>query len=235
LYEFVRLYKQLSKTLTSKSMSRSFVEIHDHQPGHLLSLRTVECAERIVQIQAGTGAGIHSYIRDIIYVVFSISLYFSDVYRCVLNNGLLKIICAYSSNLCVHNMIQIALSTKKFSRLDRFGSRTRQRHASTQASLFSSSHVMQKGSSNNDTLRAKQMREKYKYARRHSSMATVSPLMHCGMHGGGDDVESYSMQQKFEMFQKSVSTNALITQALQRRRFSMVSVYFFFLRMLVSM
>jgi hypothetical protein len=131
-------------------------------------------------------------------------------------------------------MIQIALSTKKFSRLDRFGSRTRQRHASTQASLFSSSHVMQKGSSNN-ALRAKQMREKYKYARRHSSMATVSPLMHSGMHGGGDDVESYSMQQKFEMFQKSVSTNALITQALQRRRFSMVSVYFFFLRMLVSM
>jgi hypothetical protein len=68
LYEFIRLYKQLSDVLTSKEMSKSFVEINDAGPGFLLSLRTIECAERIVQIQKGNGTGITYIHMTHIYV-----------------------------------------------------------------------------------------------------------------------------------------------------------------------
>lgn len=117
---------------------------------------------------------------------------------------------------------------KKFARTDRYGSRVRQKHSTIQASLFAASHAVgvQKTNLSKSTHfshPSEVIKSENKFFHRYN---TVAP-MHGGGSGGEEDPnqsDSLSMQQKFELFQTSILNNPLISQALQRRRFSMVSV-----------
>lgn len=62
LYEFVKLFKQLSRDTNRKSVTPltkiiSNSDMSILQFGHRLNLSTVECAERILQIHRGNGNG----------------------------------------------------------------------------------------------------------------------------------------------------------------------------------
>eukprot|EP00615_Pteridomonas_danica_P019451 CAMPEP_0114386776 /NCGR_PEP_ID=MMETSP0102-20121206/6833_1 /TAXON_ID=38822 ORGANISM="Pteridomonas danica, Strain PT" /NCGR_SAMPLE_ID=MMETSP0102 /ASSEMBLY_ACC=CAM_ASM_000212 /LENGTH=1141 /DNA_ID=CAMNT_0001543687 /DNA_START=1 /DNA_END=3423 /DNA_ORIENTATION=- len=98
-----------------------------------------------------------------------------------------------------------SLGNRKFSRVDRYGTRVKQKHSSVQASLFASSHA--------STTKKFEI-SKNKLAPRQSQVITSDV----------DDEEAVKMHEKFEIFQKSLDSNPLISQALQRRRFSMVNI-----------
>eukprot|EP00615_Pteridomonas_danica_P011679 CAMPEP_0114366206 /NCGR_PEP_ID=MMETSP0101-20121206/29066_1 /TAXON_ID=38822 ORGANISM="Pteridomonas danica, Strain PT" /NCGR_SAMPLE_ID=MMETSP0101 /ASSEMBLY_ACC=CAM_ASM_000211 /LENGTH=1232 /DNA_ID=CAMNT_0001515079 /DNA_START=605 /DNA_END=4300 /DNA_ORIENTATION=- len=161
MYEFVRLYKQITKNKVSSGSSNAF-ECMVVPNGHLLRLRTIECAERIDQIVKGHGAG---------------------------------------------------LSVKHFSRNDRFGSRTRPKHSSVQASLFASSHATTTKKFEKSDIHQRLSR----LGKKNDPTLTVS-------YSKEEEVAT-SIQHKFETFQTSVEKNPLILQALQRRRFSMVNLF----------
>eukprot|EP00615_Pteridomonas_danica_P000262 CAMPEP_0114358040 /NCGR_PEP_ID=MMETSP0101-20121206/22031_1 /TAXON_ID=38822 ORGANISM="Pteridomonas danica, Strain PT" /NCGR_SAMPLE_ID=MMETSP0101 /ASSEMBLY_ACC=CAM_ASM_000211 /LENGTH=1066 /DNA_ID=CAMNT_0001501009 /DNA_START=3077 /DNA_END=6274 /DNA_ORIENTATION=+ len=168
LYEFVSIFKQLSKDEESHLKVENCSGDSDDEDsslyGHRLSLSTVECAERIVQIQRGNGT---------------------------------------------------TLGLKKFSRYDRYGSRLHQKKSNIPQSMFESSHVTH---------------EKRKSALVSASVTALHRMNANGIGGGGSGGKSMKGQiclpinNKFELFQKSVENNPLISQALQRRRFLMLDV-----------
>jgi hypothetical protein len=57
IYEFVSIFKDFSKTMSYKYQNYldEFEDEFENSNGHLLSLSTVECAERIIHIYNGNG------------------------------------------------------------------------------------------------------------------------------------------------------------------------------------
>jgi hypothetical protein len=80
IYEFVSIFKDFAKTMSYKYQNYldEFEDEFENSNGHLLSLSTVECAERIIHIYNGNG--ICEYFFIFLFLQMFMYMYVSLIY-----------------------------------------------------------------------------------------------------------------------------------------------------------